>query len=253
MGIISLTLENIASEHICCAIADKKCSAGYKAKKVWLKSQIEQGYVFKKLDVRGKVFIQYGPAEFAWAPVSAPGYMMIDCFWVSGQYKQKGYGKALYEECLNDSADKNGIVAVTGNKKMPFLSDTKFFEKQGFELCDTAAPYFELWYKSFNKHSLTPKFNACAKDAICDVPSGLAVYYSDTCPFTDFYVNTELAEAAKAKNIPMFIKKIETMEQAQQHFVPFTIYSLFYNGKFVTHQILSKNSFQKFSSEHFFL
>jgi hypothetical protein len=36
------------------------------------------------------------------------------------------------------------------------------------------------------------------------------------------------------------------MEEAQQHFVPFAIFSLFYNGKFVTHQILSKNSFEKF-------
>jgi hypothetical protein len=55
-----------------------------------------------------------------------------------------------------------------------------------------------------------------------------------------------LAEAAKEKNIPLLIKKIATMEEAQQHFVPFAIFSLFYNGKFVTHQILSKNSFAKF-------
>lgn len=248
MGIICLTPENIASEHICCALSDKKCTAGYEAKKTWLMNCFENGYKFKKLDVRGKVFIQYGPAEFAWTPVVAPGYTMIDCFWVSGQYKEKGYGKALYKECLDDSVDKNGIVAVAGNKKMPFLSDRKFFEKQGFELCDTAAPYFELWYKPFNNHSVIPKFIACAKEAICDVPSGLAVYYSDACPFTDFYVNTELVEAAKTKNIPLFIKKIETREEAQRHFVPFTIYSLFYNGKFVTQQILSKYSFEKFIS-----
>ena len=246
MEIISLTSANIDTEHICCAIADKKCSAGYEGKKKWLKDRFEQGYVFKKLDARGKVFIQYGPAEYAWAPVSAPGYTMIDCFWVSGQYKEKGYGKALYDECVADSKDKNGIIAVVGNKKLPFLSEKKFFQKNGFELCDTAPPYFELWYKRFKKDAPMPVFNASVKNASCDVPSGLAVYYTEACPFTDFYVNTELAEAAKEKNIPLLIKKITTMEEAQQHFVPFTIFSLFYNGKFVTHQILSKNSFEKF-------
>jgi GNAT superfamily N-acetyltransferase len=245
MKIISLTSGNIASEHICCAIADKKCNDGYLAKKAWLTDRFKQGYVFKKLDVRGKIFIQYGPAEDAWAPVSAQGYTMIDCFWVSGQFKEQGFGKALFQECVADSKDKNGIVAITGNKKMPFLSDKNFFEKQGFELCDTAAPHFELWYKRFKNDAPQPKFKPFVKDAVCDVPAGLAVYYTDACPFTDFYVNTELAEAAKEKNIPLFIKKIETMEQAQRHFVPFTIYSLFFNGKFITHQIQSSKSFDK--------
>lgn len=246
MDIIKLTSETIANEHICCAFADKKCADGYEAKKKWLKDRFEQEYVFKKLNVRGKVFIQYGPAEYAWAPVTAPGYTMIDCFWVSGQFKEQGYGKALYGECVADSKDKNGIVAVVGNKKLPFLSDKKFFEKQGFELCDTAPPYFELWYKRFKKDASIPAFNASVKNAACDIPSGLVVYYTDACPFTDFYVNTELAEAAKDKNIPLIINKIDSLEKAQQHFVPFTIFSLFYNGKFVTQQILSKNSFAKF-------
>jgi len=246
MKIIDLTTDTIAEEHICCAIADKKCADGYEAKKSWLKERFVQGYVFRKLDVRGKVFIQYGPAEYAWAPVNAPGYTMIDCFWVSGQYKQQGFGKALCHECETDSKGMNGIVVITGNKKMPFLSDKKFFEKQGFELCDTAAPFFELWYKRFNADAPIPQFNSCAKNAECDVPSGLAVYYTDACPFTDFYVNTELVAAAKAKNIHLYIKKIQTMEEAQKHFVPFTIFSLFYNGKFVTQQILSRNSFDKF-------
>lgn len=246
MNIINLTPENISSEHICCAIADKKCVNGYKAKKDWLKRQFGNGYSFKKLDARGKVFIQYGPAEHAWAPVSAPGYTLIDCFWVSGQFKNKGYGKALYEECMFDSKDKNGLIVITGNKKMPFLPDKKFFEKQGFELCDTAAPYFELWYKRLNKEAPLPKFNACAKNASCDVSTGLAVYYTDACPFTEYYVNTELATVAKEKNIKLHIKKIQSEQAARQHFVPFTIYSLFYNGKFITHQILSRISFEKF-------
>lgn len=245
MEIIKLTHENIADEHICCAFSDKKCAEGYEAKKSWLKARFTDGYVFKKLDVRGKVFIQYGPAESAWTPVIAAGYTLIDCFWVSGQFKEKGYGKALYEHCAEDSKGKNGIIVVTANKKLPFLPDKTFFEKQGFELCDTAEPYFELWYKRFRKDAPLPQFSESVKGTGCDIKTGLAVYYTAGCPFTDFYVNTELADAAKAKHIPLKIISISTLKEAQTHFVPFTIFSLFYNGNFVTHKILSKTSFEK--------
>ena len=122
-------------EHICCAISDKKCLEGYKAKKQWLSDQFADGYVFKKGDVRGKVFIEYVPVERAWCPIDAPKYMLINCFWVSGQYKGKGHGKALYKECVKDSRGKNGIIVITGKKKQPFMSEKKFFKKQGFELC----------------------------------------------------------------------------------------------------------------------
>ncbi len=241
-----LTSENIANEHICCAMSDKKCVPGYNAKKDWLKENFKDGYVFKKLDVRGKVFIEYVPAEKGWLPIIAPNYMLINCFWVSGKYKKQGHAKALLKECETDAKNMNGIVAVTGSKKQPFMSDKKFFQKQGFELCDTAKPYFELWYKPLKKDATIPKFKEIAKTASCDNKNGLTVYYTNACPFTDYYVNTELIRVAKDKKIKIKIIKLETKEQAQNHSVPHTIYSVFYNGKFVTQHILNEKSFKKF-------
>ena len=87
---ITLTKENIEKEHICCAFSDKKCKDSYELKKTWLKNEFENGYVFRRLDERAKVFIEYGPAEKAWVPVNAPNYLMINCFWVSGKYKGSG-------------------------------------------------------------------------------------------------------------------------------------------------------------------
>lgn len=92
---ITLTKENIKTEHICCAISDKKCKESYELKKEWLKKEFDNGYVFRRLNDRAKVFIEYVPTENAWVPVHASNYLMINCFWVSGQYKGKGYGKAL--------------------------------------------------------------------------------------------------------------------------------------------------------------
>ena len=70
--------------------------------------------------------------------------MLINCFWVSGKYKGNGHGKELYQECVTDAKDMNGIVVVAGNKKQPFMSEKKFFHKQGFELCDTAEPFLSF-------------------------------------------------------------------------------------------------------------
>ena len=46
-----------------------------------------------------KFFIEYVPAEYAWLPVTAPNYLMINCFWVSGQYKGQGHGYNLLQFC----------------------------------------------------------------------------------------------------------------------------------------------------------
>ena len=69
MKIIKLTDTNIQDEHICCAISNKKCQEGYEKKKGWIKSKFKNGYTFRKLDVRGKVFIEYVPIEKSWLPI----------------------------------------------------------------------------------------------------------------------------------------------------------------------------------------
>lgn len=90
---INLTIDNLENEHLCCAIADKKHQVGVRVKKDWLKDSIEEGHVFRKLNAKGKVFIEYAPLEKAWVPVIGENYMYIYCLWVSGSLKVKGMGK----------------------------------------------------------------------------------------------------------------------------------------------------------------
>jgi len=54
---IELNTQNILTEHICCAISDKKCSDSYQAKKDWLKKEFDNGYVFRRLDARLKFLL----------------------------------------------------------------------------------------------------------------------------------------------------------------------------------------------------
>lgn len=243
--IITLNKENIDTEHICCAISDKKCREGYLKKKEWLKQEISNGYIFKKFNVNHKVFIEYCPSEIALMPITASNYMAINCFWVAGQHAGKGYGKKLLEECMKDSADKDGIVVLVSNKKKPYMSDKKFFIKQGFEVCDTAPPYFELLVYKNNQNAISPTFNKSAKENICSNKNGLTVYYSNCCPFTKYYTNTVLKELSIREGIPLEIIEIDNKEQVSDLPSAFSIYSIFYNGKFITHEILNETKFTK--------
>ncbi len=95
-----------------------------------MKERMRDGLVFKKLDVRGKVFIEYIPAEYAFAPVTAPNYMYINCFWVSGKYKGQGYANKLLDECIIDAKEKgkSGLTVLSSDKKKTFLSDPKYLK-----------------------------------------------------------------------------------------------------------------------------
>ena len=249
MDIVSVDASNINTEHICCAISDKKGETCVSSKKEWMKNQFKEGLVFKKFDARGKVFIEYIPAENAWCPIEAEGYIFINCFWVSGQFKGQGYANKLLDECLNDAKaqNKKGLVILSSAKKMPFLSDSKYLEYKGFKICDTANPYYELLYLPFQENELKPKFKDCCKNASIE-DKGMVLYYTNQCPYTDKYVPL-IAEIAKTKGQTIKLNKVESKEQAQNAPAPFTAYSFFYNGKFVTNEIFSGNKFAKFLEE----
>jgi predicted GNAT family acetyltransferase len=245
MDIITVNATNIDSEHVCCANSDKKGDTSLVKRKEWIKSQLPNGLTFKKLNVNGKVFIEYLPAENAWCPIEAPGYLFIKCFWVSGQYKGKGYANGLLEECIKDAKEqgKLGIVILSSPKKMPFLSDPKHLKYKGFTVCDTAQPHFELLYLPLEECSPKPSFKTCCKQANIDDP-GFVLYYSNQCPYAEKY-SFLIADAAKENGKSITLIKYNSKEEAQRAPSPFTTYSLFHNGRFITNEILTVAKFLK--------
>ena len=236
---IMLNRDNISSEHICCAISDKKCKDSYELKREWLKKEFDSGYVFRRIDQRAKVFIEYVDAEKGWCPIDADNYTLINCFWVSGQYKGKGYAKELLHSVIDDAvkSGKNGLVTVVGTKKFHFMSDTKWFLRQGFEEVAKLSSGFSLLVKKLVDNTPNPSFKDSVLTGECPNKEGLTVYYSNRCPFSEFHVNTSLQETAQKRKIQLKIVKLITMEQAQAAPTPATIFSLFYNGVFVTTDI----------------
>lgn len=233
---VTLNKENIDSEHICCAISDKKCQTGYNLKKEWLKKECDNGYVFYRLNARAKVFIEYGPAKNGWCPIQADNYMLINCFWVSGKYKKQGYGKALLKHVLEDAQaqGKDGLVTVVGKKKFHFMSDTKWLLKQGFEICEELPNGFCILVKKINQSAPSPAFKESVKTSNQINCNGLVVYYSNRCPFTEYYINNVLIETAENLKLPLQIIKLESMLEAQAAPTPATIFSMFLDGEFLT-------------------
>ena len=246
MNLIQITPENLETEHICCAISNER-DCQVQAKKAWLAKRLEEGLVFLKGDVRGKCFIEYIPAEHAWAPIEAEGYLYIDCLWVSGQFKGHGSSSLLLDECIRDAKEKGrrGLAVLSSEKKLGYLSDPKYLKYKGFQTTDAAGPHFRLMALPFEGQTELPRFSPRLQQAAAQVPkTGLVLYYTSQCPFTAKYV--PLLEAiCRDRNVPIQTFHITTTEQAQNAPCPYTAFSLYWNGGFVTHEIPSEKKFEK--------
>ncbi|MBR0538572.1 MAG: YoaP domain-containing protein [Clostridia bacterium] len=244
MEYISVTAENLEREHICCAISNNN-DVQVASKKAWLRDRFADGLVFLKSVERGKCFIEYIPAENAWNPLDADGYMYIDCLWVSGSLKGHGYANDLLAECMADSRrkGKKGLCILSSQKKKPFLADPKFLKYKGFSVCDVSDNGVELWYLPFSPDTPAPALKACAKQAHCE-EDGYVLYYTNQCPFNAKYV--PIVEAtAKAHGVPFKAIRLETKEAAQNAPTPVTTYALFKDGEYLTNEQMNDKRFLK--------
>ncbi len=244
MEYIRVTKDNIEEEHICCAISNNR-DVQVASKKAWLRERFEEGLVFLKSVERGKCFIEYIPAENAWNPIEAEGYMYIDCLWVSGSLKGHGYSGDLLDACIEDSKakDRKGLCILSSAKKKPFLADPKFLKHKGFEVCDEADNGIQLWVLKFNGSTEKPKFRECARHPRVD-GQGYVLYYTNQCPFNAKYVPI-VEQTARDHGVPFKAIRLESKTEAQNAPTPVTTYALFYNGEYLTNEQMNEARFLK--------
>ena len=248
MEYIRVTKDNLEKEHICCAISNNK-DVQVSSKKAWLAERFTEGLVFLKSVERGKCFIEYIPAENAWVPIEADGYMYIDCLWVSGSFKGHGYSTDLLTACIRESKEKGkkGLCILCAAKKKPFLADPKFLKYKGFAVCDEADNGIQLWFLPFSDNAEKPRFKECAKHPHIE-DSGYVLYYTDQCPFNAKYVPI-VEQTTKEHNIPFRAIHIVSKELAQNVPTPITTYALFRNGEYLTNEQMNDTKFLKLVSE----
>lgn len=104
MNYIRITKDNIDREHICCAMSGKQSAQ----KKEWMKQRLEEGLVFYRSEERGKCFIEYIPAENAWLPIDAPGYLVINCLWISGISRDTALPTTCWQSASGTSPPRGG-------------------------------------------------------------------------------------------------------------------------------------------------
>ncbi len=248
MEYIRVTKENLAREHICCALSNDN-DIQVASKKAWLAERFEDGLVFLKAAERGKCFIEYIPAENAWNPIEADGYMYIDCLWVSGSLKGHGYSSDLLGACVEDSKEKGkkGLCILSAAKKKPFLADPKYLAHKGFSVCDEADNGVQLWYLPFSPDARPPRFRACAKRPHAD-GAGYVLYYTSQCPFNAKYVPL-VERAAKERGIPFRAIRLDSKEAARNAPTPVTTYALFLDGAYLTNEQMNDTKFLKLAGQ----
>lgn len=233
---INITKDNIANEHLCCIIRSKKKHEGIEAKRQWLSQRLDEGHVFRKLNAKATVFIEYAPLESAWVPVVGKNYYYIYCLWTLGEFKGKGYGKLLMEYCINDAKakGKSGICMLGAKKQKAWLTDQSFAKKFGFEVVDTTENGYELLALSFD--GTTPKFADNAKECKID-DEMLTIYYDMQCPYV--YQNIEIVKQyCQTNNVPVNLIHVDSLSKAKALPCVFNNWGVFYKGKFETVNLL---------------
>lgn len=249
--IISITKENIDREHICCAIgSDAQNKARAQTKKQWLKERFDDGLVFKRLDERGKVFIEYMPVETVWKPLEGNNYLIINCLWVSGKFKGQGFAKKLLKECITDAKKqgKDGVAVVSSDKTRPFLTDKKFYLGQDFQIVDTAFPYFELLALRFNDNAEYPCFTKKAKEGKCSSKKDFFFAYSNQCVFMEEYAAI-FSSVVQRSGFSSEVKKLASSKEAKEEGSPFGSFGVYFKGKFLTHELMTEEKFDKLIKE----
>ncbi|WP_349670756.1 GNAT family N-acetyltransferase [Lacrimispora sp.] len=237
---VNLTAENLEKEHLCCIIRSKKTHPGIEAKRQWLSERLKEGHVFRKLNEKATVFIEYAPLETAWVPITGDNYYYVYCLWVSGSCKGKGYGRALMEYCVADAREngKSGICMLGSNKQKAWLSDQTFAKKFGFEVVDTTEQGYELLALSFDGTS--PRFAQNVKNKGIKGEE-LTIYYDMQCPY--IYQNLEMVKKyCDIKEIPVCVVPVDTLQKAKELPCVFNNWGVFYKGKFQTVNLLDEAS-----------
>lgn len=243
MDFLNLTPENLASEHLCCIIRSKKLHPGVEAKRKWLSERLKEGHVFRKLNAKATVFIEYAPLETAWVPIIGDNYEYLYCLWVLGSYKGKGYGRALMEYCLADAKQKgkSGVCMLGAAKQKAWLSDQSFAKKFGFKIVDTTNSGYNLLALSFD--GTTPRFAQNAKTLKIQ-SEDLTIYYDMQCPYIYQKIET-IKQYCETNNVSASFIQVDTLQKAKELPCVFNNWAAFYKGKFETVNLLDVESLKR--------
>jgi len=240
--IIDVTTENVQHETLFC-VRDLK-NPGFNIKQKWFNNTYQEGLKLKILKSSDDIpiaFIEYVPAENAWRPVCAPGYMFIHCMYIYYKDdKNRGFGSILVNACEEDARSQDMLGVTVMTSKGTWITNKTLFEKNGVEQVDKKGR-FELMVKKFNEDTPDPQLIDWTVNQ--DKYQGWHLIYADQCPWHEKSVQM-LKEVAEEASIVLNINKITTAKEAQNAPSGFGTFSLLYNGKLLEDHYLSQTRFR---------
>jgi ribosomal protein S18 acetylase RimI-like enzyme len=241
MKIIDITPEN-ANEHSFFCIKNTR-EPGFHSKFDWFEKRYREGLALKIiLDDTGKQagFIEYIPAEFAWRPVEAGGYMFIHCIMVyPNKYRHSGAAAQLVESCIEDarSKKKKGVCVMTSEG--PWMAGRSLFEKQGFVKVDSRGR-FELYARKLVETE-NPKLRDW--ESTIHNYNGWHLIYADQCPWHEKGVSA-IKDFAGESGINLKVRKIKNAAEARNIPAGFGVFALIKDGKLLEDHYISKTRFK---------
>ena len=244
--IINANMENIREYGICGFKNEKQ--EGYRKKLEWIEKRFSEGLRYKILvseEDKALGAIEYIPGEYAWRPVKAPDYMFIHCiFIVKKDYKGKGYGTRLLEECIKDAekAGMKGVAAITS--KGTWMASSDLFLKNGFEVIDKAPPGFQLVAKKFVEDAPNPEFTGKWDENLEKYSKGLTIVTSGQCPASAKPVAEIPPVAEELYGLKAQIVEFDDQKEVQSAGCPFGVFYIIYNGEVIADHPISKTRFK---------
>ncbi|HKK78175.1 MAG TPA: GNAT family N-acetyltransferase [Phaeodactylibacter sp.] len=241
LQILSVKPENVDEYGLFCV--KSKTNPGYGKKLEWFLKEYPKGLRLKILqeqEGRQIGFIEYTPAERAWRPVVAPGYLFIHCLYV---YKKddraKGYASMLIEDCMEAARQQGKAGVAVTTSKGPWISTKQVFLKNGFVQTDQRdgfelmhfplregpAPYFPDWQSQQENYP------------------GWQLFYAHQCPWHQKCAE-ELAREAQLQDVPLQLTEITTPSMAQEMPSGFGTFALTKERKLLEYHYISTTRFK---------
>ena len=242
VSIIDVTPVN-ATEHSLFCVRDTS-SIAFTRKLEWFKERYEEGLkikIVKGLDNRLITFIEYIPAEYAWRPLDAPGYMFIHCMYVhSKKDKGKGYASMMLDICREDArnAKMHGMAVMTS--KGSWMPDKRLYEKYGFHEADRRERFELMVLKETPDRPNPVLIDWTIKQ---NEYRGWHLLYSDQCPWHEKSAG-DLKKTADEFGINLKITKINNAREARFGPSGFGVFSLLHNGKLLEDHYISSGRFK---------
>jgi len=251
--IIDLTPENIADYGVC-GYKDATKHEELRNKIAWFNEYYPKGLRIKAVIAENGSYqgmLEYIPGKYAHRPVNASDYMFIHCIFVGfkAQFKGKGFGSALIDECVNEAKDQKmkGVAVVT--RKGSFMAGNEIFLKKGFEIVDRAKPDFELLALKFDAKSTAPSFKTDVLNNFGKYQNGLTIARSPQCPYTGKNVNAILETAEKKFNLKANLIDLSDSALAQNTPCAFGTFCIIYNGEVISHHPISNTRFENITTK----